>query len=342
MNAMDSAAPVRPNAAFMLRHPARWIALGFGSGLAPKAPGTVGTLWAWVAFLALSRWFDAAAWAWVIAASLPIGLWACTRTAQQLRLADPGAIVWDEIVAFWIVLWLLLPASFGWQLAAFALFRYFDAAKPGPVGRRRPPVQAQARRSDRLASGLRHLVRRPGGGGLHAAGAGTGHAAVDMSDLMGLEPKVLQLAALLRARGWRLATAESCTGGLIAAACTAVAGSSDWFERGFVTYSNDAKTQLVGVPAALIAADGAVSERVARAMAQGALEHAPVQIAVAVTGIAGPGGAVPGKPVGTVWLACATAQGVQAERLQLGGDRSAVRNATVHAALQRLIATAAA
>jgi len=155
------------------------------------------------------------------------------------------------------------------------------------------------------------------------------------------EPAVLALAERLRARGWSLAAAESCTGGLIAAACTSVAGSSDWFERGFVTYSNQAKTELLGVPAALIAAHGAVSEEVARAMVQGALAHAPVQLAVAVTGIAGPGGAVPGKPVGTVWLAWGTAAGVQAERLQLGGDRAAVRAATVHAALRRLNEAAA-
>jgi len=153
---------------------------------------------------------------------------------------------------------------------------------------------------------------------------------------------VSALASALCARQWRMATAESCTGGLIAAACTDLAGSSNWFERGFVTYSNEAKTALLGVPAGLIAAQGAVSEEVARAMAQGALGRAPVQIAVAVTGIAGPGGAVPGKPVGTVWLAWATAAGVQAERLQLAGDRAAVRAATVMAALQRLLQAAKA
>jgi nicotinamide-nucleotide amidase len=153
-------------------------------------------------------------------------------------------------------------------------------------------------------------------------------------------PLVAALAGALRGRGWRLATAESCTGGLIAAACTDLAGSSDWFERGFVTYSNDAKTAMLGVPAGLIAAHGAVSEEVARAMAQGALQRAPVQLTVAVTGIAGPGGAVPGKPVGTVWLAWATAASVRAERLQLAGDRAAVRAATVQAALQRLLQVA--
>jgi nicotinamide-nucleotide amidase len=158
---------------------------------------------------------------------------------------------------------------------------------------------------------------------------------------MDFESSVLQLADALRARDWRMATAESCTGGLIAAACTAVAGSSDWFERGFVTYSNAAKQALLGVPEALLAAHGAVSREVALAMALGALRHAPVHLGVAVTGIAGPGGAVPGKPVGTVWLAWATAAGVQAELLQLEGDRSAVRAATVHAALRRLIEAAA-
>ncbi len=153
---------------------------------------------------------------------------------------------------------------------------------------------------------------------------------------------VALLADALRSRGWRMATAESCTGGLIAAACTELAGSSDWFERGFVTYSNEAKTELLGVDAALIQRVGAVSEEVARAMVAGALAHARAQVAVAVTGIAGPGGAVPGKPLGTVWLAWGTAHGVQARRLQLVGDRAAVRSATVAAALQVLLETARA
>lgn len=151
---------------------------------------------------------------------------------------------------------------------------------------------------------------------------------------------VRALADALRARGWRLATAESCTGGLIAGACTDLAGSSDWFDRGFVTYSNEAKTEMLGVDAALIQRVGAVSEEVALAMAAGALAHARAQVAVAVTGIAGPGGAVPGKPVGTVWLAWGTAQGMQARRLQLSGDRAAVRAATVAAALQAALDTA--
>jgi len=156
-------------------------------------------------------------------------------------------------------------------------------------------------------------------------------------EILSFEPQVLQLADLLRARGWRIASAESCTGGLIAAACTALAGSSDWFERGFVTYSNAAKTELLGVDQKLIETHGAVSEAVARAMVEGAVQRAPVQRAVAVTGIAGPGGAVPGKPVGTVWLAWGDAAAVATERLQLPGDRDAVRGATVAAALQRLI-----
>jgi nicotinamide-nucleotide amidase len=166
-------------------------------------------------------------------------------------------------------------------------------------------------------------------------------------DLKSVEPLVLALADVLRRRGWHLASAESCTGGLIAAACTAVAGSSDWFERGFVTYSNAAKTDMLGVDAALIAAHGAVSEAVARAMAQGAAERAGVPLGVAVTGIAGPGGATPGKPVGLVWLALAVRAPtgelqLQAERLQLPGDRAAVREQTVRVALQRLLGAATA
>ncbi len=134
---INGSAPQRASAAFMRRHPSRWIALGFGSGLSPWAPGTVGTLWAWVAFLVFDRWLGAggpAGWAAVIGASLVIGVWACTRTAQDLATADPGAIVWDEIVAFWIVLWLLMPAGALMQCIAFALFRFFDAVKPGPIG----------------------------------------------------------------------------------------------------------------------------------------------------------------------------------------------------------------
>lgn len=126
--------PVRATPGFMLGHPARWFALGFGSGLSPLAPGTVGTLWGWIAFLVLDRWLGERGWALLIAAGLLVGVWACTRTAQQLGVADPGAIVWDEVVAFWIVLWLVMPTGWAGQLGAFILFRYFDAVKPGPVG----------------------------------------------------------------------------------------------------------------------------------------------------------------------------------------------------------------
>ena len=166
----------------------------------------------------------------------------------------------------------------------------------------------------------------------------------DGVEVVSTERLVKDLAAALLDRGWKLAAAESCTGGLIAAACTSLAGSSDWFERGFVTYSNAAKSELLGVDAALITAHGAVSEPVALAMALGALQRAPVQLAVAVTGIAGPDGAVPGKPVGTVWLALAWwADGqtvASAELLQLKGDRAAVRMATVQHALRSLVVAA--
>ena len=145
------------------------------------------------------------------------------------------------------------------------------------------------------------------------------------------------VANLLLKNGWMLATAESCTGGMIAAHCTDLAGSSQWFERGFVTYSNAAKTELLGVDADLIATQGAVSEPVVRAMAQGALQHSAAQVALAVTGIAGPGGGSTDKPVGTVWLAWATPAGVYAEQKHFAGDRAAVRAATVAHALQVLV-----
>lgn len=133
-----------------------------------------------------------------------------------------------------------------------------------------------------------------------------------------------------------LATAESCTGGMIAAACTDLAGSSQWFERGFVTYSNEAKTELLGVDAALIAQHGAVSEAVARAMAAGAIAHSRTQVAVAVTGVAGPAGGSALKPVGTVWFGFALPGQLLSETLRFEGDRSAVRAATVHHARDRL------
>lgn len=145
------------------------------------------------------------------------------------------------------------------------------------------------------------------------------------------------LASLLLRKGWFLTTAESCTGGLIAAGCTELAGSSQWFERGFVTYSNAAKCELLGVDAALIARQGAVSEAVVRAMAMGALSHSNAQVAIAVTGVAGPAGGSTDKPVGTVWLAWATPSGVISERQHFDGDRAAVRQATVQHALSRLI-----
>lgn len=150
-------------------------------------------------------------------------------------------------------------------------------------------------------------------------------------------PLVEQLAARLLQRQWLLATAESCTGGLIAGACTDLSGSSAWFERGFVTYSNAAKTELLGVPAVLIEAHGAVSEEVARAMATGAVQHSPARVAVAVTGVAGPTGGTDEKPVGLVWFGFALPGQVLTEQMHFTGDRAAVRAATVHHALTRLL-----
>ena len=145
------------------------------------------------------------------------------------------------------------------------------------------------------------------------------------------------LLSLYRAKHLRIATAESCTGGMIAAALTDVAGSSDVFERGFVTYSNEAKTGLLGVPAELIAKFGAVSEQVAREMVAGALRHSQADVAVAVTGIAGPGGGSKEKPVGLVFLAIARKGGdARCERKVFGGDRAAIRRATVLRALELL------
>jgi nicotinamide-nucleotide amidase len=148
---------------------------------------------------------------------------------------------------------------------------------------------------------------------------------------------VSRLAELLLAKQWRLVTAESCTGGMISAVCTDLAGSSAWFERGFVTYSNDAKMELLGVEPRILRRAGAVCQGVAKAMALGAIAQSHAQVAVAVTGVAGPTGGSPAKPVGTVWFGFALPGQIVTEKCHFEGDRAAVRLATVHHAISRLI-----
>ena len=236
----------RPGLRFLVSHPAHLLALGFGSGLSPIAPGTVGTLWAWVAYLVLQTWLAPATLGWIVVASVPVGWWACTVTARRLGVLDPGNIVIDEIVAFWLVLWLLLPAGFLAQLVAFALFRFFDAAKPGPVG---------------WADSLFHGFGWRGGLGIVLDDLVAAFCTLLVIALWRTARMNAAVACAVRATGRGccahaagcMATAESCTGGLIAASCTDLAGSSDWFERGFVTYSNDAKSELLGVDPAAIA-----------------------------------------------------------------------------------------
>jgi len=155
----------------------------------------------------------------------------------------------------------------------------------------------------------------------------------------GLDTRAAELLRVLKSRRWLCATAESCTGGLVAGAITAIAGSSDGFDRGFITYTNAAKVELLGVPVTTLDMHGAVSEATARAMAEGALARSAAHVAVAVTGIAGPSGGTPEKPVGTVWFAWAVRDGrVVAEGRALPGDRAAVRLASVAVALDGLIA----
>lgn len=125
--------PVRPSAAFMLSHPAHALALGLGSGLSPKAPGTVGSLWGWASWLVIQNQLSLQAQALLIAAALLTGWWACTVTARNMGVSDPGAIVWDEIIAVWLIFFFIMPTDLGGQLAAFCWFRFFDAVKPGPV-----------------------------------------------------------------------------------------------------------------------------------------------------------------------------------------------------------------
>ena len=157
-------------------------------------------------------------------------------------------------------------------------------------------------------------------------------------DAQALEANLTQISLRLLQRGHLLATAESCTGGMIAAACTDLAGASQWFDRGFVTYSNAAKSEMLGVPAVLIEQHGAVSEAVARAMADGALNHSQAQVSLAVTGVAGPTGGSDAKPVGTVWFAWCVNGETHSEMQHFAGDRGTIRAATLRYALQRLLA----
>lgn len=123
----------KSNVKFLLSHPAHFISLGLGTGLSPNAPGTVGTLWAWVSWLLLHKHLTSSEQGLLIILATLVGCWSAKVTTEHLGIADPGAIVWDEVVAFWVVLWLLMPASFVAQLFAFLLFRFFDIAKPAPV-----------------------------------------------------------------------------------------------------------------------------------------------------------------------------------------------------------------
>ena len=154
------------------------------------------------------------------------------------------------------------------------------------------------------------------------------------SETLALAEAVL---AACRSRRWRVATAESCTGGLVAAALTAISGASEVFERAFVTYSNEAKIEMLAVPRLTIASHGAISAETAEAMARGAVRRAPADVAVSVTGIAGPRGATPQKPVGLVYLGVARRDGAcRVERRVFSGDRSAIRHAALVKALQML------
>jgi len=145
-----------------------------------------------------------------------------------------------------------------------------------------------------------------------------------------------RLARVLVEQGSSVTTAESCTGGLVSATLTGVAGSSDWFSCAWVTYSNDAKNQLLGVPKPLLEAHGAVSQQVVEAMASGARERAGSTLAVAISGIAGPGGGSPEKPVGTVWIGWSSPVLCDSECFQFAGDRETVRIRSVHAAIMGL------
>jgi len=299
----------------------------FGAGLLPVMPGTWGSLAALPCAWAIRSLWGVTGLAIGAAIVFAVGCWAAGTIAKTTGIQDPGAIVIDEVAAQWLVLLPtpLHPLSYA---AAFVLFRIFDIWKPWPV-----------RWADRRVHGglgimLDDLLAAVYAVLLFLVALMTGGASVFEAETLTLAQSVLDAC---RARNWRLATAESCTGGLVAGALTAIAGSSDVVERGFVTYSNEAKSELLGVPPETIAAHGAVSAETAAAMAQGALARAPVDLAVSVAGIAGPGGATPTKPVGLVLFGLARRGGeCRTERRVFPGDRSQVRQAALEVALQLL------
>ena len=134
MTNIHQAAEVKPNLKWVFQNASRTIAFGFGSGLSPVAPGTAGTLWAWAAFLVGEYFFSTEDFLWIIGGGILLGCWICGQVSEELGKKDFGGIVWDEIVAFWLVLIFIMPTSIWMQAIAFALFRFFDAMKPGPVG----------------------------------------------------------------------------------------------------------------------------------------------------------------------------------------------------------------
>ncbi len=250
---------LRPSAAWVFARPERILAFGLGSGLIYPAPGTWGTLVGWLLWAVLLRGLSDGWMVLVLLLSFGIGCWAAQRCGDALGVPDHGGINWDEIVAIWLVLW-LMPHDFWSQAVSVALFRFFDIVKPPPVEPVRPALQERLRGHDR-----RH---RRGPVCLAGGGAARPPGGVVMNER---ETRALagEVGAALRAAGWLCATAESCTGGLLAGAITSCPGSSLWFERGFVTYSNAAKVEQLRVSPDTLERFGAVSEETAMEMAGG-------------------------------------------------------------------------
>ena len=317
-----------PTLALPARASAHLIALGFGSGLSPVAPGTVGTLVGLAGRSTLPRRRSATRGG-PRSSSPPC--WSAGGPAPSPRAhlggGRPGAIVWDEIIAFWLVLWLVTPAGFvgaAGRVRPVPLLRRRQA-RAGGLGR--PALQAPARRG-------RSAGRRASASSSTTVVAALctlvviAAVAVRVSDAATIDVLVARARCrAARAPAGRLATAESCTGGLIAAACTRVAGSSDWFERGFVTYSNAAKSELLGVPARPDRARMARSARRSRARWPPARWRIRRRTSRSRSPASpGPAAAAPAKPVGTVWIAAA-ARGAAAEATLLRGERRPRRRA---------------
>src|SRR5260364_371385 len=327
----------RPTLRFLRAHPLHWIALGLGSGLFPWMPGTVGALLGWLSFVLLERILAPAHWIALIIAGFGIGVIACGAAARALGVHDPAAANWDEVVAFWLVLFFVMPLPLQCNAphSRSSVFSISSSRRRFDFSSAVLQVGSASCLTILSLLSTRYLLWRFGRAFIR-------EFLKNISLVLDLLSLAVQVGRVLKQARLTLVTAEPCTGGVVAAAITDIAGSSAWFERGFVTYSNASKTELLGIPAEIIEQYGAVSRPVARAMAEGALRNSHARVALSITGVAGPGGGTARAPVGAVCFAWSSRWRTSDEMQRFSGNRCQVRNQAAEYALNGLLKVVAA